>query len=102
MFEGILTALVTPFRDGEIDEQALRAMVARQIDAGVTGLVPCGSTGESATLSHVEHRRVVEIVVHTHVNHHKVCAGVGRQHIDGRAARKHVPHHLGSNFTRIG
>ena len=64
MFEGILTALVTPFRDGEVDEPALRALVARQIEAGVNGVVPCGSTGESATLSHTEHRRVVEIVVH--------------------------------------
>jgi len=77
MFEGILTALVTPFRDGEIDEQALRAMVARQIDAGVTGLVPCGSTGESATLSHVEHRRVVEIVVESAAGQVQVVAGTG-------------------------
>ena len=59
MFEGVLTALVTPLRDGEIDEDALRASIDRQIEAGVDGLVPCGSTGESATLSHAEHRRVV-------------------------------------------
>ncbi len=77
MFEGILTALVTPFRDGEIDEQALRAMVARQIDAGVTGLVPCGSTGESATLSHVEHRRVVEIVVESAAGQVQVVDRIG-------------------------
>ena len=63
MFEGVLTALVTPFRDGEVDEPALRGLVERQISAGVDGLVPCGSTGESATLSHPEHCRVVEIVV---------------------------------------
>ena len=49
MFEGVLTALVTPFRDGDIDEEALRELVERQIEAGVDGLVPCGSTGESAT-----------------------------------------------------
>jgi 4-hydroxy-tetrahydrodipicolinate synthase len=77
MFEGILTALVTPFRDGEIDEPALRAMVKRQIDAGVAGLVPCGSTGESATLSHSEHRRVVEIVVEAAAGQVQVVAGTG-------------------------
>ena len=56
MFEGMLTALVTPFRDDEVDEAALRELVERQMVAGVDGLVPCGSTGESATLSHVEHQ----------------------------------------------
>jgi 4-hydroxy-tetrahydrodipicolinate synthase len=59
MFEGVLTALVTPFREGAIDEPALRELVERQIAAGVDGLVPCGSTGESATLSHAEHIRAV-------------------------------------------
>ena len=63
MFEGVLTALVTPFRDGAIDERALQELVEIQIAAGVDGLVPCGSTGESATLSHGEHRRVIEVVV---------------------------------------
>ena len=77
MFEGVLTALVTPFRDGEIDETALRALVERQIDAGIDGLVPCGSTGESATLSHAEHRRVVEITVHATRGRVPVVAGTG-------------------------
>ena len=77
MFEGVLTALVTPFRDGEIDEAALRALVERQIEAGIDGLVPCGSTGESATLSHAEHRRVVEIVVHATRGRVPVVAGTG-------------------------
>jgi 4-hydroxy-tetrahydrodipicolinate synthase len=77
MFEGVLTALVTPFRDGEIDETALRALVERQIAAGIDGLVPCGSTGESATLSHAEHRRVVEIVVHATRGRVPVVAGTG-------------------------
>ncbi len=52
MFEGVFTALVTPFRDDAIDEVALRDLVEWQIGAGVDGLAPCGSTGESATLSH--------------------------------------------------
>jgi 4-hydroxy-tetrahydrodipicolinate synthase len=77
MFEGCLTALVTPFRDGEIDEPALRAHIEKQIAAGIDGLVPCGSTGESATLSHAEHRRVVEIVVHATRGRVPVVAGTG-------------------------
>ena len=77
MFEGIHTALITPFRDGQVDEDALRAHVERQIEAGVDGVVPCGSTGESATLSHLEHRRVVEIVVDAAKGRVPVIAGTG-------------------------
>ncbi|MHA7838974.1 MAG: 4-hydroxy-tetrahydrodipicolinate synthase, partial [bacterium] len=77
MFEGIHTALITPFRDGRVDEEALRALVERQIEAGVDGLVPCGSTGESATLSHDEHDRVVEIVVEAAAGRVPVIAGTG-------------------------
>ena len=77
VFEGVLTAIVTPMRDGEIDEDALRGLVERQIEAGIDGLVPCGSTGESATLSHAEHRRVVEIVVQATRGRVPVVAGTG-------------------------
>jgi 4-hydroxy-tetrahydrodipicolinate synthase len=77
MFEGVMTALVTPFRDGAIDEKALRALVERQIEAGIDGLVPCGSTGESATLSHDEHGRVIEIVVDAAAGRVPVVAGTG-------------------------
>jgi 4-hydroxy-tetrahydrodipicolinate synthase len=77
MFEGVLTALVTPFREGAIDEPALRELVERQIAAGVDGLVPCGSTGESATLSHAEHIRAVEIVVDAAQDRVPVVAGTG-------------------------
>jgi len=77
VFEGVLTALATPLRDDEIDEEALRGLVERQIEAGVDGLVPCGSTGESATLSHGEHRRVVEIVVQATRGRVPVVAGTG-------------------------
>jgi 4-hydroxy-tetrahydrodipicolinate synthase len=77
MFEGVLTALVTPFRDGAIDERALHELVEMQITAGVDGLVPCGSTGEAATLSHDEHRRVVEVVVAATRGRVAVVAGTG-------------------------
>ena len=77
MFEGTLTALITPFRDGEVDEPALRALIERQIDAGIDGLVPCGSTGESATLSYAEHHRVVEITIEAAAGRVPVIAGTG-------------------------
>jgi len=77
MFEGVLTALVTPFVEDTVDEGALRELVELQIDAGVNGLVPCGSTGESATLSHEEHERVVELVVETARGRVPVVAGTG-------------------------
>ncbi len=77
MFEGVLTALVTPFRNGAVDERALHELVEAQIAAGVDGLVPCGSTGESATLSHAEHRRVIEVVVAATRGRVVVVAGTG-------------------------
>lgn len=77
MFEGVHTALVTPFRDGAVDEAALRHLVERQVEAGVDGVVPCGSTGESATMSHAEHRRVVEVVVEAVRGRVQVVAGTG-------------------------
>jgi 4-hydroxy-tetrahydrodipicolinate synthase len=77
VFEGVLTALVTPFSNGAVDERALHQLVEHQIGAGVDGLVPCGSTGESATLSHAEHRRVVEVVVAATRGRVPVLAGPG-------------------------
>ncbi len=77
MFEGVLTALVTPFRNGAVDEQALTALVERQVAAGVDGLVPCGSTGESATMSHEEHNLVVRRVVEAAAGRVSVVAGTG-------------------------
>lgn len=77
MFEGVLTALVTPLRGGAVDERALQELVETQIAAGVDGLVPCGSTGEAATLSHDEHRRVIEVVVAATRGRVVVVAGTG-------------------------
>jgi 4-hydroxy-tetrahydrodipicolinate synthase len=78
MFIGTGTALVTPFRrDGSLDETTLRNLVKRQIDAGVNFLVPCGTTGESPTLTHEEHLRVVEIAVELAKGKIPVLAGAG-------------------------
>jgi 4-hydroxy-tetrahydrodipicolinate synthase len=77
VFEGLFTAMVTPFHDGVVDEAALRELVERQIAAGVDGIVPCGSTGEAATLSYPEHRRVVEICVEAVRGRVEVIAGTG-------------------------
>lgn len=76
-FFGTLPALVTPFRDGEVDENALRAIVERCIEGGVDGLVPCGTTGETPTLSEAEHARVVRIVIEQTKNRVPVVAGAG-------------------------
>jgi 4-hydroxy-tetrahydrodipicolinate synthase len=77
LFKGVLPALVTPFRDGAVDEQAFVRLVERQIAGGVHGLVPVGTTGETATLSHDEHRRVVELCVKTAAGRVPVVAGAG-------------------------
>ncbi len=74
---GAITALVTPFRNGRVDEAALKRLVDFQIEHGATGLVPCGSTGESATLSHDEHDRVIELVIEAAGARIPVIAGTG-------------------------
>jgi 4-hydroxy-tetrahydrodipicolinate synthase len=78
MFEGCGTALVTPFRpDGSLDEKTLRGLVRRQIGHGINFLVPCGTTGESPTLTHEEHMRVVEITLDEAKEKVPVLAGAG-------------------------
>ncbi|MFN3522855.1 MAG: 4-hydroxy-tetrahydrodipicolinate synthase [Phenylobacterium sp.] len=77
LFKGVMPALVTPFRDGAVDEAAFVSLVERQIAGGVHGLVPVGTTGETATLSHDEHRRVVELCVETAGGRVPVIAGAG-------------------------
>jgi 4-hydroxy-tetrahydrodipicolinate synthase len=77
MFNGTLSAIVTPFRDGEVDERALRDHIEWQILSGVDGIVPCGSTGESATLTHDEHERVIKIAIDQTRRRVPVIAGTG-------------------------
>lgn len=77
LFRGVLPALITPFKNGAVDEDAFVALVERQIAAGVHGLVPVGTTGETSTLSHDEHRQVVELCVQTARGRVPVIAGAG-------------------------
>jgi len=77
MFKGAIVAIVTPFKNGEIDEQALRELIEFQIEQGTDGIVPCGTTGESATLSHEEHDRVIEITIDAAKKRVPVIAGTG-------------------------
>src|SRR5688500_1761465 len=77
MFKGSIPALVTPSRNGSIDEDAFRAFIDWQIREGSSGVVPVGTTGESPTLSHEEHRRVVELCIEAAGKRVPVIAGAG-------------------------
>src|ERR1044071_7610203 len=77
MFEGSCVALVTPFKDGELDEKRLQELVEFHVAGGTSAVIPCGTTGESATLSHKEHGRVVELVVKSARKRIQVMAGAG-------------------------
>jgi 4-hydroxy-tetrahydrodipicolinate synthase len=77
MFHGSLVALITPFRNGEVDEAAFQRFVDWQIKEGTDALVPCGTTGESPTLSHAEHMRVVELCIEAAAGRVPVIAGTG-------------------------
>ncbi|MFA5164343.1 MAG: 4-hydroxy-tetrahydrodipicolinate synthase [Candidatus Omnitrophota bacterium] len=77
MFEGSIVALVTPFKNGKVDEAKLRELVEFHIKNGTAGIVPCGTTGESATLTHEEHNRVIEVVIEAAKKRIKVIAGTG-------------------------
>lgn len=77
LFTGAMTAMATPFKNNAIDEEAFRAFIEWQIAQGIHGLVPCGTTGESATLSHEEHERVIEICIEQTAGRVPVLAGAG-------------------------
>ncbi|HLF58111.1 MAG TPA: 4-hydroxy-tetrahydrodipicolinate synthase [Alphaproteobacteria bacterium] len=82
MFKGSIVALITPFRDGRVDEKAFAALIDWQIAEGTNGLVPCGTTGESPTLSHEEHMRAVELCVAAAKGRVPVIAGTGSNSTD--------------------
>jgi 4-hydroxy-tetrahydrodipicolinate synthase len=77
MFEGSIVALVTPFKNGKVDEGKLAELVDFHIKNGTSGIVPCGTTGESATLTHEEHNRVIEVVIKAAKGKMPVIAGTG-------------------------
>lgn len=77
MFQGSIVATVTPFKNGAVDEEKLRELVEYQIENGTDGIVPCGTTGESSTLSYEEHDRVIEIVIDQVKKRVPVIAGTG-------------------------
>ncbi|MDH3241056.1 MAG: 4-hydroxy-tetrahydrodipicolinate synthase [Alphaproteobacteria bacterium] len=77
MFKGSFTAMITPFKDGAVDEKSYQDLVQRQLDAGTDGLVPVGTTGESPTLSHDEHMRVTELCIEVARGTVPVIAGTG-------------------------
>jgi 4-hydroxy-tetrahydrodipicolinate synthase len=77
MFKGSITALITPFSDGKVDADAFQKLVEWQIDQGTHGLVPCGTTGESPTLTHDEHKHVVELCIEAAAGRVPVIAGTG-------------------------
>ena len=77
MFKGAFTAIVTPFKNGQFDEAAYRELIEFQVKGGIHGIVPCGTTGESPTLSHAEHKRVVETCIDQVKKRVMVIAGSG-------------------------
>ncbi|MGD1152398.1 MAG: 4-hydroxy-tetrahydrodipicolinate synthase [Syntrophales bacterium] len=82
MFSGAIVAIVTPFRKGKVDEKSLRELIEFQIKNGTDGIVPCGTTGESSTLSHEEHDRVIEIAINAVNKRVPVIAGTGSNSTD--------------------
>jgi 4-hydroxy-tetrahydrodipicolinate synthase len=95
MFHGSIVALITPFRNGSIDPTALQSLVEWHIEQGTHGLVPVGTTGESPTLSHAEHERVVELVVEAAARRVPVIAGAGSNSTDEAI-------HLAEHAARVG
>lgn len=98
---GAWTALITPFRDGAIDEPALRALVEMQISGGISGLVACGSTGETPTLSLAEYTRVIEIVVAQAAGRVPVMAGTGTNDTASTLERTGIAQRAGASAALI-
>lgn len=85
-FSGVITAVITPFKDGKIDEAAFKSIIDYQFENGVSGIVPCGTTGESPTLDYDEHHRVVELAVKFTAGRGQVVAGTGSNSTDEAVA----------------
>ncbi len=101
MFEGIFTAIVTPFKDGKIEETVFATLIERQISAGISGIVPVGTTGESATLTYEEHYRVIEIAISIVNGRVPVIAGVGSNSTAETCRNMQVAKRLGANGVLV-
>ena len=95
MFTGALIAIVTPFRNGKVDERAFGDLIEWQIANGTNGIVPCGTTGESATLSHQEHHRVIELTVEVVNRRIPVIAGTAPTARKKRCPSRNTPSRQG-------
>lgn len=101
MFSGSIPALVTPFRDGAFDEAAFRLLVDWQIDNGTNALVPCGTTGESSTLSNAEHHRVIEVCVEQAAGRVPVIAGCGSNDTNNSLLHMNFSQKCGANAALV-
>ncbi len=97
MFTGSMVALVTPFKDGKVDWQSLEALVEFHIQNGTNGIVPCGTTGESATLSHEEHDEVIRTVIKAVNKRVPVIAGTGSNSTDEAVRLTHEAERSGAD-----
>src|SRR5919107_5291061 len=102
MFSGAFTALVTPFRNGEVDVEALEGMVEFQIGNGIHGLVPCGTTGETPAMSEAEDRLVVETVVRVANGRVPVIAGTGSNSTEMAIKDTRMAEEAGANGSLQG
>src|SRR5208337_1748435 len=98
---GIFTALVTPFRDGSVDEDALRKLVDFQVREGIDGIVPCGTTGEASTLSYEEHERVIELTVKWVDGKVPVIAGTGSNSTKETIELTEIAKNLGADLALV-
>jgi len=101
MFHGTMTALVTPFSNGLIDEESFRAHLERQVEAGVDGVVPAGTTGEAATLSYEEHRQIIAIAVDQVAGRVPVIAGTGSNNTAESVALTEAAKSLGADAALL-
>lgn len=99
--QGTYTALVTPFRDGAVDEDALKRMIDFQLDGGVDGISPCGTTGEASTLSYEEHERVIELTVKWVAGKVPVIAGTGSNSTKETIELTEIAKNLGADMALV-
>ena len=100
-FAGTHTALVTPFRDGNFDTAAFQSLIEAQIAAGITGIIPVGTTGESPTLDHEEHLKVIEVAVQTAAGRCQVIAGTGSNSTSEAVTLTQAAEKLGANAALL-